>query len=1189
MVTLTPTQQPLQLIQAILLYMDLVFTNIRQTLMQQQQLSASAAQSMVGNQFKAAAAATKSDVKQTTSISNQPQITNWNNYNPFLQQQQQLQHKPQEYTNYQKQVNAKEESPGQSGVLPTSQAQPTYRAQPNNYQQPNNIKNGYIAGGDFNWGGQQATTMQQQPQIFTQQQQQQQQQRLQYQQQLQQYQTFQQQMAVNQRGVANPAEGSRAFGAKANSNYGTEGWGAQQGNPQQQMGNWNYGAQNNWGRDGGWGDWNGPRNSPRRAEDGPHIPPFPEAWQTDGVRPPQPGSMQEGSWDDRNRGSWGGGNNWQQQGYDQSGGNRITGNNTRYQRDEKGNNRYSPNSRQPRGGKTERELWSPADSKKMDIKLGQANEIKTFLYAWMGVRHLRPVYDVQSIGERPEQTFRCELRVNNYKFVGVGEAESKKEAQTEAAWNFADYLVKQGDLLAEELPPRTKFSEDSNPDIELEKEEEEEKPKEKYNKNLNQRPRRGNYGSNKSSLHHNNIPHMMGILNPPTMNMPPPHYLFERDMWPQPHPNHRGGPWMDGPPAWRGGGRNRGGRGWNSYQNEYWRRRDMEEQWMEEMHSEFQHPEDIFISRMIMNQQEATGYGGMIEGRQDWNYGPSRIRNTVTLDDRHVMAKHASIYPREEELRSVHQIVTIAERSLKALSDKFVDEDHPVEKTPEELEEEKEEEEEGGEKKGEDDDKMEKKAKIQILKRPKKRAKRVPDLRPRVLSAVNRVGPLAKGLLIHNDDTVDLVLLCGDIPNKDLLHRVMENLPEQIRKIDDTIKFELIEEEAGFKIVADFDVKVELSVTLTSTEITLKKELKPKEVETPASDKNDNEAEKEEESAIKEEKVSPEENAEDLSALGNLLLSSCLSDESHDEISGNLPKHLLLGALARLRHAKWFQARASQQDSCVVITRILRDLQKRDKVWGALSSWALENLVYIALSSSTEHMSPGDAFRRFFEVVSGGILLPDRPGLQDPCEKEPIDILDCCTDQQLDDVTKSAQNFLLKIAFREVHKVLGMDRVNSMHRHPNSFPHPHATTAEDEVAQQRKRRFEANTSDATAESPKRSLTDEEDTDTQQNLADLTISETEVCKENNPTSGPQEDKPGVEEPIEPESKLPDLETAPPEPEKDSQEEKKEAEEQKSGSEDTNNETVELCKEDDGKTDTTTANIEISTPTTMESQS
>ena len=52
----------------------------------------------------------------------------------------------------------------------------------------------------------------------------------------------------------------------------------------------------------------------------------------------------------------------------------------------------------------------------------------------------------------------------------------------------------------------------------------------------------------------------------------------------------------------------------------------------------------------------------------------------TTLDDRHVMSKHASIYPREEELKSVHEIVTLAERALKALSDQFVDEDHPIEK-----------------------------------------------------------------------------------------------------------------------------------------------------------------------------------------------------------------------------------------------------------------------------------------------------------------------------------------------------------------------------------------------------------------------------------------------------------------------------------------------------------------------------
>lgn len=52
----------------------------------------------------------------------------------------------------------------------------------------------------------------------------------------------------------------------------------------------------------------------------------------------------------------------------------------------------------------------------------------------------------------------------------------------------------------------------------------------------------------------------------------------------------------------------------------------------------------------------------------------------ITLDDRHVMAKHAVIYPHEEELKAVHEIVTVTERALKSLSDQFVDEDHPLPK-----------------------------------------------------------------------------------------------------------------------------------------------------------------------------------------------------------------------------------------------------------------------------------------------------------------------------------------------------------------------------------------------------------------------------------------------------------------------------------------------------------------------------
>lgn len=38
-------------------------------------------------------------------------------------------------------------------------------------------------------------------------------------------------------------------------------------------------------------------------------------------------------------------------------------------------------------------------------------------------------------------------------------------------------------------------------------------------------------------------------------------------------------------------------------------------------------------------------------------------------DDRHVMAKHSSIYPTQEELEGVQNMVSHTERALKAVSD----------------------------------------------------------------------------------------------------------------------------------------------------------------------------------------------------------------------------------------------------------------------------------------------------------------------------------------------------------------------------------------------------------------------------------------------------------------------------------------------------------------------------------------
>ena len=52
---------------------------------------------------------------------------------------------------------------------------------------------------------------------------------------------------------------------------------------------------------------------------------------------------------------------------------------------------------------------------------------------------------------------------------------------------------------------------------------------------------------------------------------------------------------------------------------------------------------------------------------------------------------------------------------------------------------------------------------------------------PRVLKGVMRVGVLAKGLLLHGDTAVNLVVLCAEKPTRTLLNKVAENLPKQLQ------------------------------------------------------------------------------------------------------------------------------------------------------------------------------------------------------------------------------------------------------------------------------------------------------------------------------------------------------------------------------------------------------------------------
>nr|XP_058915998.1 zinc finger RNA-binding protein 2 isoform X3 [Kogia breviceps] len=356
---------------------------------------------------------------------------------------------------------------------------------------------------------------------------------------------------------------------------------------------------------------------------------------------------------------------------------------------------------------------------------------------------------------------------------------------------------------------------------------------------------------------------------------------------------------------------------------------------------------------------------------------PLPMRRPESSDDRHVMCKHAAIYPTEEELLAVQKAVSHAERALKLVSDAMAEEDsaHP---------------------------------------RPGGGERSRPGASARILKGVMRVGLLAKGLLLRGDRAVQLILLCSQKPARALLRRVTEQLALQLPMVTED-KYEVSSDpEANIIISSCEEPRIQVTVSITS----------PLMREDPSADREGTE-------------VPPPDPGDILSS------EKCLQ------------------SLAALRHAKWFQARASGLQPCVIVIRVLRDLCQRVPTWGALPDWAMELLVERALSSTKGPLSPGDAVRRVLECMASGTLLTDGPGLQDPCERDQMDALGSMTLQEREDITASAQHALRMLAFRQIHKILGIDPLPPPKSRPGARfrkrPREASEAEAEEGASQRKR------------------------------------------------------------------------------------------------------------------------------------
>ncbi|KAA0719378.1 ATP-dependent RNA helicase A [Triplophysa tibetana] len=79
-------------------------------------------------------------------------------------------------------------------------------------------------------------------------------------------------------------------------------------------------------------------------------------------------------------------------------------------------------------------------------------DIKNFLYVWCGKKKMTPNYDIRAAGNKNRQKFMCEVRVEGYSYIGMGNSTSKKDAQTNAARDFVNYLVRTKEIHASEVP-----------------------------------------------------------------------------------------------------------------------------------------------------------------------------------------------------------------------------------------------------------------------------------------------------------------------------------------------------------------------------------------------------------------------------------------------------------------------------------------------------------------------------------------------------------------------------------------------------------------------------------------------------------------------------------------------------------------------------------------------------------------
>jgi hypothetical protein len=82
------------------------------------------------------------------------------------------------------------------------------------------------------------------------------------------------------------------------------------------------------------------------------------------------------------------------------------------------------------------------------------SSVKGFLHAWCQKRGKTPGYFCRPTGPAHRPRFLCELRVPGVVYTACGNSTTKKSAETNAARDFVEYLVRTGEVQPSEVPVR---------------------------------------------------------------------------------------------------------------------------------------------------------------------------------------------------------------------------------------------------------------------------------------------------------------------------------------------------------------------------------------------------------------------------------------------------------------------------------------------------------------------------------------------------------------------------------------------------------------------------------------------------------------------------------------------------------------------------------------------------------------